>query len=90
MTLYQDNISTFKLIDNGRANSELTRHINIGYFWAHDLIHRGIINVTYRPTGDMIADFRTKPLQGSLFTHLRQLLMGFDSIPSQVEKINKI
>ena len=36
----------------------------------------------------MIADFLTKPLQGSLYTHLRQLLIGSDSIPSQVEKKN--
>ena len=86
MTVYQDNMSTIKLIDNGRANSGLTRHISIGYFWAHDLIHRGIINVTYCPTGDMIADFLTKPLQGSLYTHLRRLPMGSDSIPPQVEK----
>ena len=86
MTVYQDNMSTIKLIDNGRANSELTRHISIGYFWAHDLIHRGIINVNYCPTGDMIADFLTKPLQGSLYMHLRQLLMGSEPIPPQVEK----
>ena len=79
-------MSTIKLIGNGRASSELTQHISIGYFWAHDLIHRGIINVTYCPTGDMIADFLTKPLQGSLYIHLRQLLMGSDSIPPQVEK----
>ena len=43
MIVYQDIMSTIKLIDNGRANSELTRHISIGYFWAHDLIHQGII-----------------------------------------------
>ena len=28
----QDNQSTIKLISNGRSNSELTRHIQIGYY----------------------------------------------------------
>lgn len=86
MIVYQDNMSTIKLIENGRANSELTRHISIGYFWANDLIHRDIITVIYCPTGDMIADFLTKPLQGSLYTHLRHMLMGTSPIPPKVQK----
>ena len=84
MLVYQDNMSTIKLIENGKSTSELTRHISIGYFWAHDLIRRGIITVTHCPTEDMIADLLTKPLQGSIYTHLRQMLMGTNAITPQV------
>ena len=66
------------------ANSALTRHISIGYFWAHDLNRRNIIKITYCPIGDLIADFLTKPLQGSLFSHLKEMLMGHLPIPAQV------
>ena len=76
VTVYQDNQSTIKLVQNGRSNSELTRHIAIGYFWVHDLIKCGMIILQYCPTEDMIADFFTKPLQGSLFLKLRNLIMG--------------
>ena len=61
----QNNQSTIKLISNGKSNSELTRHIQIGYYWAKDLIDRGLITIEYCPTEFMIADFLTKPLQGT-------------------------
>ena len=37
--IYQHNMGTMKLIDNGRANSELTRCISISYSWAPDPIY---------------------------------------------------
>ena len=76
----QDNESTIRLIENGRSNSELTRHIEIGYFWAKDLVDRGLIEIIYCPTGDMIADFFTKPLQSTLFNYLRGKIMGTSPI----------
>ena len=72
----QDNQSTLRLIENGRPSSELTRHIEIGYFWAKDLIERKLIEVIYCPTEDMLADFFTKPLQSLLFDSLRGKIMG--------------
>ena len=76
----QDNESTIRLIENGRSNSELTRHIEIGYFWAKDLVDRGLIKIVYCPTGDMIADYFTKPLQSTLFNYLRGKIMGISPI----------
>ena len=37
---------------------------------------RGDVTIEYCPTEDMIADFLTKPLQGSLFTRFRNAIMG--------------
>ena len=76
ITVYQDNQSTIKLINNGRSTSEVSRHIAIGYFWVHDLIQKSIINIEYCPTENMIADYFSKPLQGMLFIKLRDLIMG--------------
>ena len=53
---------------NGKASSsKRTRHINIRYFLITDKVKRGDISIDYCPTEDMIADYFTKPLQGSLF-----------------------
>ena len=76
----QDNISTIKLISNGNSNSELTRHIQIGYYWVKDLIDRGLITVVYCPTENMIADFFTKPLQGTLFNHMLEKVIGISPL----------
>jgi Reverse transcriptase (RNA-dependent DNA polymerase) len=74
--LYQDNQSAIALIENGRSNSERTRHIAIRYFFLTDRIRAGEIEVAYMPTGDMVADILTKPLQGALFKKLRAQLMN--------------
>jgi hypothetical protein len=74
--VYQDNLSTIQLIERGRPGAEQSRHINIGYFWLNDLITRGLITLIYCPTKLMIADTLTKPVQGSLFTDLRDMLLG--------------
>jgi hypothetical protein len=66
--VFQDNQSTILLAKNGRASSGCrTRHINIWYFFVSDHIAREELRVKYCPMGDMMADFFTKPLQGSLF-----------------------
>ena len=76
LIVHQDNQSTIKLIERGRPAAEQSRHIDIGYFWITDLIKRGLIIVQYCPTLSMLADFLTKPLQGSLFLSLRNQVLG--------------
>jgi hypothetical protein len=76
ITVYQDNKSTIKLIEKGRPAAEQSRHIQIGYFWVHDLITRGILSVVFCSTDDMCADYFTKPLTGTLFDTMRNKIMG--------------
>jgi hypothetical protein len=75
--LAQDNQSTIRLADNGKASSGRgTRHINIRYFFITDRIARKEIAVQYCPTKEMVADYFTKPLQGALFYKFRDQIMG--------------
>ena len=77
--LYQDNKSTILLIDNGkRSSSKRTRALNIRYFFLTDQVEKGNLVIKYCPTGSMIADFQTKPLQGAKFDQFRSAIMGFD------------
>jgi hypothetical protein len=65
------------LKNNGRASSsKRTRHINIHYFFITDRIKAGEVKVEYCPTGEMIANYFTKPLQGSLFKRFRDMIMN--------------
>ena len=75
--VYQDNQSAILLERNGRASSgRRTRHINIRYFFVTDQVKGGELQIEYCPTEEMLADFFTKPLQGSLFRRLRALVMN--------------
>ena len=75
--VYQDNKSTILLENNGKwSRTKRTKHINIRYFIISHRIAKGEVNTEWCPMGDMVADFMTKPLQGSLFQKLRDIIMG--------------
>jgi hypothetical protein len=80
--LFQDNKSAILLEKNGKASSsKRTKHINIRYFFITDCINKGNVSLVWCPTGDMIGDFMTKPLQGALFQKFRDQIMGV--VPAQ-------
>jgi hypothetical protein len=83
--VYQDNKSAILLETHGRASSsKRTRHINIRYFFVKDRIDNKELSVEYCPTEHMLADYFTKPLQGSQFKTFRDRIMNHnpDSEPS--------
>ena len=75
--LNQDNQSTAKLSENGKASSgKGTRHINIRCFFITDRIARKEVAIQCCPTKEMVADHFTEPLQGELFCKFRDQIMG--------------
>ena len=81
--LEQDNKSAILLENNGiMSSSQTTRHIRIRYFFINDRVKAGDVEVRHCPTNLMIADFLTKPLQGSKFIEFRDAIMGITLINS--------
>jgi hypothetical protein len=75
--LFQDNKSSILLEKNGKASSsKRTKHINIRFFFISDRVSQGELSVLWCPTGDMVGDYATKPLQGALFKKFRDQIMG--------------
>jgi hypothetical protein len=58
-----------------------TKHVNIWCFFITDCVDTGDVSLVWCPTGDMIGDFMTKPLQGALFQKFRDQIMGV--VPAQ-------
>ena len=75
--IYEDNMSKISLIKNGKSNSEKTRHISIRFAFISHRVNSTEITVEYMPTGNMIADILTKPLQGALYRKLRDKLLNW-------------
>jgi hypothetical protein len=69
--ILQDNTSTIQLEKKRQQSStKRTRHINIRYFYVTSKVKNGDVHIVYCPTKEMVSDYLTKPLQGSLFrTH---------------------
>jgi hypothetical protein len=80
--VFQDNQSAILLEKNGKASSgHRTRHLDIRYFSVTDRVKSGDLRIEYCPTGDMVADFFTKPLQGSLFRKLWKIILNLSDEP---------
>ena len=76
-TLMQDNKSAILLQKNWPFSTRKgSKHINVRYFFVVDKIKNKEVKIVYCPTEDMVADYNTKPLQGSLFYYFRNKIMG--------------
>jgi hypothetical protein len=77
--LHQDDKSTILLQENGQKSSgPRTRALNIQYFFLTDQTEKGNVKIVHCPTGEMVADYLSKPVQGKTFTYLKKKLMGHD------------
>ena len=75
--LFQDNKSSILLETNGRKSvGKRSRAMNIRYFFITDQVKKGNVSIEHCPTDAMVADFMTKPLQGSKFRSFRKKILG--------------
>ena len=79
VTLYQDNLSTMALLENGKSSNIRTRHIQIRYFWTRERVDEGELEVVHLRTEEMgPANILTKPVQGAQFVLERQQLTNWE------------
>jgi hypothetical protein len=83
---YQDNQSRTRFEKNGhRLCGPSSRHIDIRYFFIKDRIGLEGIDMQHCPTEQILTNFFTKPLQGSLFRKFQEVIMGHRHIDSLKE-----
>jgi hypothetical protein len=85
---YQDNQSAMRKEKNGRNScTGNSRHIHIRFFFIKDQVDAKKLQIVYCPTGQMLADYFTKPLQGKLFHLFRNVIMGWKHINTLKEVV---
>ena len=75
--IFEDNLGMIDLLRRGKVNSGLTKHIAAKYYFARDLMKRGIIIFMHCPTLLMIADIFTKNLPGPRYKQLMKRLINY-------------
>jgi hypothetical protein len=84
--LYQDNLSAMLLEKNGKqSSSKRAKHIKVRYFCIKDRVATNDISQKKCPTGDMVADHFTKPLQGAQFQKFRADIQGIPVNTSDID-----
>ena len=76
--LLQDNTSAILLERfRKRSSTKQTRHMSIKYHYVTSKLNdKTITTVTYQSTKEMVADYLSKTLQGSLFRKHRNAIFG--------------
>jgi hypothetical protein len=74
--LLQDNSATIDLLTNDMSNSFKTKHINVQYFYAKELMDKKELIITKLPTEKMIADILTKPMVGAQFNQMVEWILN--------------
>ena len=70
--LYEDNAACISQIKEGYIKGDRTKHISPKFFYSHDLIKDGEINVTKVRSCENLADLFTKSLPTKVFEPLVQ------------------
>lgn len=73
--IYEDNKSCIEMV-NGRSNHQASKHINPKFHFTRDKLKDGVIKVEHMPTGEMIADMLTKPLNAETFRKFKDLILN--------------
>lgn len=70
-TIYEDNQSCLKLIEEEERLSDRSKHIDTRFHFVKDYVKHQLISCTYCPTENMMADILTKPLSAKKFEQFR-------------------
>lgn len=71
ISMYEDNQSAIKMVKNGESRNK-TKHVDVKYHFVTDLTRKGIMEIHYCPTDEMIADMMTKPLGATKLKKYRE------------------
>ena len=74
----------------GTHAQEIEGILTSGIFFVKDRVDKNKISIQYCPTGEMLADFFTKALQGQKFHLFRNVLMGYSHISTLSENVSSI
>ena len=75
VTLFQDNMSTIKLVQAGHFNAR-TRHMNVRYHYTHNLVEEGALLIKHKRTDLLPSDALTKSVEQDLHLRHSAVLLG--------------
>jgi len=78
IAIEQDNMSAITIMNRGSGRSGKTKHLNKHHFWMTEHINNGDFALVWVPSGNMLADGYTKPLNTENFKTWRNRILNLD------------
>lgn len=72
ITIFEDNQSCLKLIEEEERLSDRSKHIDTRFHFVKDYVKKELISCSYCPTDAMVADILTKPVPAKKFEFFRK------------------
>jgi len=76
--LFEDNVSAIKILRGGIEVMQKTKYMRIRVAHVKEMIEMGNIDLKHCPTEQMVVDILTKPILGSQFKVLRDVMIGYE------------
>jgi len=78
ISVEQDNMSAITIMKRGSGRSGKTKHLDKHHFWLKERIDNGDFALVWIPSGNMLADGYTKPLNTENFKEWRDRILNLD------------
>jgi len=78
--LFNDNRSAITMLKSGTVNFKRSKHVNLKVKYLNNLINTNTIKLEYHQSETLIADYLTKPLNGTRFREYVNLLLNIRNI----------
>lgn len=87
--MFMDSTCAIQMVKQGTGSFKRAKHIKVRYFWLKELLDKGLIELIYTPTDELVADILTKPLTDWKFHYLLCKLLGWNIEMHQDGDVNE-
>ena len=74
--IFEDNEACIDLLQNGRPQGEMTRHLRLRLFWLKEHLDNMSLRMAHLPTTEMRADLMTKGVTGAQWERLHRTIVN--------------
>jgi hypothetical protein len=77
--MHVDISCAMQMLKQGTGLFKRAKHIKVRFFLLKELLDKGLLELIYRPTTELVADILTKSLVGWKFQYLLSKFLGWNN-----------
>jgi hypothetical protein len=78
--MHVDSTCAMQMVKQDTGSFKRAKHIKVRFFWLKDLLDKGLLELIYMPTDELVDYVLKKPLEGWKFQYLLFKLLGWNTV----------